>query len=162
MAFDQQKFGPIGGENMIAPAQWSYRSSDDAIADVAASGYFNEKIYQLETGDNIYIAASDAAGLFEVTNDGSDITLTNITDGGGGSTSKKEVSTPYTVLASDEILFVSGTGVVTIPAGLDNKTIYSVDGCSLNAAPENVPALIPSGQSYTLYYRSTTGAYVAL
>jgi len=84
MSFNQKNFGPIGGENMVAPAQWSYRTGDDAIAEVSAAGYFNDKVYQLESGDNIYIAASDSVGLYEIVNDGEQITLTSITSGGGG------------------------------------------------------------------------------
>jgi|9_EtaG_2_1085328.scaffolds.fasta_scaffold15176_2 hypothetical protein len=82
MAFTENNFGPIGGENIAAPAHWSYRSAIDTLAETTAIGYFNDKINQLESGDNIYINASDSVGWYKVANDGDEITLTPVSDGG--------------------------------------------------------------------------------
>ncbi len=159
MSFNQQGFGPIGGENMLAPAIWAYRT-DDALNDVIAAGYFDDKLYQIENGDYVFITAAGGNGIGVLSNNGSNVDVSLIDGGGSGGISIKEVASPYTVLEADEILIITGTDTVTLGANLSGKTVYSADGCTLSITPENVPALIPAGQSYTLYYRSSTGGYI--
>lgn len=50
-----------------APAAYSYQSSTDAQATIAASGYFNEVYYDLSIGDLIYVVGSDGNAWYSVT-----------------------------------------------------------------------------------------------
>lgn len=84
MSFDQSNFGPIGGENMLAPAQWSYRSNVDTVSSISAAGYFDDKQYQLESGDMIYVQGSDGVAWKIVNVSVSGISLSDL-----GGTSKE-------------------------------------------------------------------------
>lgn len=57
--FDQSNYGPVGGEQLIAPSIYSYRS-EDSMAEIVSPFYFNEKQFQLEEGDLIYIVSRDS------------------------------------------------------------------------------------------------------
>lgn len=60
MAFDNDNFGAIGGEALIAPAVWSYRTNDTIDA-VSSAEYFISKQFQLEAGDIIICYCSDGS-----------------------------------------------------------------------------------------------------
>lgn len=63
MPFTQSSFAPIGGQNSPSPSIWSYRTAD-LIADVIAAEYFNDKKFELERGDQLFIIAFDGGGLY--------------------------------------------------------------------------------------------------
>ncbi len=85
----------------------------------------------------------------------------------GGEVSKT-VTAPYTVLESDKLLRVTGTGNVTIPANREIKlTVYAVDGLDFvdeNSNPlviENKPSNLAAGDVLTLYWDKTLSGYFA-
>lgn len=92
MAFDKTNLQPIGGQAKAgnAPQMWSYTTPDaDAIANVIASGYFNNASDVLKVGDLIYvwdssvptgsliIVNANASGVVDTT----DATALTVTDG---------------------------------------------------------------------------------
>jgi len=99
MAFDQQGFGPIGGENMLAASVWSYRTSD-SLADIQAASYFNDKVYQIEDGDFLFANTSDAVAFGFFNNDGSNVTVTIIE----GSEGVENPWPPYREVSADTAL----------------------------------------------------------
>lgn len=58
MAFTQDTFNPVAPNSSNGPRFWSYETSDP-IDDVLAIGYFNDKKFQLNRYDFIYVAAED-------------------------------------------------------------------------------------------------------
>ena len=58
MTFNNDNFGTIGGESVVAPSVYSY-SSDDSLATVLAADYFYSKRFVLETGDWVLAFLSD-------------------------------------------------------------------------------------------------------
>ncbi len=157
MAFEQFKLD-ISSEQTRGIFNTYVYQTDDTSAEVQEAGYFIKSRFDLVDGDGcgalIRCCCSD--NFFEGFTD-SDGTITPVSD--GAVVNIKEVSTPYTLQSTDEIVIVNGAGTVTVPDGFQGKTIYSVDGCTLSVTPENVPALIPLGQAYTIYYRASTGSY---
>jgi hypothetical protein len=69
MALDKTKLNPGGspGGRGDSPVLWTYASTADALATIAASGYFNDIAYMLTSGDVIYVNASDGSAWYEVT-----------------------------------------------------------------------------------------------
>lgn len=69
MAFNKQAITPIGGQSLRgkAPQAYAYKTND-AIATVKGSGYFNEFGSFLEPGDLIFVStmnsSSAAAGCY--------------------------------------------------------------------------------------------------
>lgn len=58
MAFDIQDFQKVSSGAGDAPILWSYRS-DDSLATIGASGYFDSVVNLLGTGDMLYIVGVD-------------------------------------------------------------------------------------------------------
>ncbi len=92
MAYTKANLQPIGGQAKAgtAPQMWSYTApGTDAIANVIASGYFNDASDVLKVGDLIYvwdssvptgslvIVISNASGVVDTT----DATALTVTDG---------------------------------------------------------------------------------
>ena len=92
MAFLRANFGPLGGQSKrgSAPQMWTYKT-DDALATVDTSGYFDNISDILEVGDTIrvivpisgtptaggdHIVMSNAAGVVDV----SDAAALTVTD----------------------------------------------------------------------------------
>ena len=67
MAFDQTRFGPIGGQSKRgkAPQVFSYFTSD-AIATVKGSGYFDSIADLLSADDMIMCAANDEMHIIRI------------------------------------------------------------------------------------------------
>lgn len=68
MAFTQETFAPVGANSTNAPATYSYRSND-SLASIQATGYFQPKIFQLNDGDIVLVSASDGYGVGGVQSD---------------------------------------------------------------------------------------------
>lgn len=75
MSFAKANFTPIGGQSAkgAAPAVWAYKSSDDDLAAVKGSGYFDEVANLLTAGDAIIFL--DVGGAVDI------ITVAAITSG---------------------------------------------------------------------------------
>lgn len=68
MAFDENYYGnAFSTMNQKAPTARCYTSSGDTLATITASAYFNNRIRDLKVGTLIYVNASDANALIEVT-----------------------------------------------------------------------------------------------
>jgi len=92
MAFTEANFQPIGGQAKAgnAPQVFSYTTpAADAIADVIASGYFNDVADIVKVGDMIYVSDTSVptGSLVVVLSntgtvvDTSDATALTVTDG---------------------------------------------------------------------------------
>ena len=77
--FTQDSFSPVSSHgNSDSPKIWAYRSLDD-IATISATGYFNKKFHQINTGEFVVIDSSDANILATFDKSGSNISLnTNV------------------------------------------------------------------------------------
>lgn len=73
MSFDQQTFAPVATNSTDAEAIYSYRSSD-TIAEVLATGYFEDKIDQFKEDDWIFMALGDGIIITQVSADTSTVT----------------------------------------------------------------------------------------
>jgi hypothetical protein len=59
MAFEFEHFEGVNSGAADAPKLWTYESTTDAVATIAASGYFNEVSGSMNLGDLIYIVGTD-------------------------------------------------------------------------------------------------------
>lgn len=68
MSFNGNNFNSIGGNSRsgVAPLHWSYQTSADTLAQVAAAGYFNAINKWVLADDMIYVVASDGKALFTI------------------------------------------------------------------------------------------------
>jgi len=94
MAFTQEKFAPVGGQTTGAPALYSYISSTDSSIDVTATGYFVDKVFQLNPGDVIIGALSNGHSFLEVLSDSQSVQVVS----GGGGTGWQGTATNYAAL----------------------------------------------------------------
>lgn len=121
MSFEQSQFGPIGGENLIAPSLWSYRTPD-SINDVVSSGYFNDKYYQIEDGDYLFVTASDSQAFATLTKDASNVIVTVIEGTAGVELvwpPFNDITDDYEITKTVECLAVDctdGDVTITLPA----------------------------------------------
>jgi len=63
MAFDIDKFSPVGGHS---PASWSYESATDPLHDAHSAGYFDEVGTHVDPGDFISVSMSDGKAIITV------------------------------------------------------------------------------------------------
>ena len=133
MAFNQANFGPIGGENMLAAAVWSYRTSD-SLADIQGASYFNDKVFQIENGDFLFANTSDAVAFGFFNNDGTNVTVSIIE----GSEGVENPWPPFRVVSEDTALqgptdciavdCTAGDVTIEIPAlGKGNYNVKKID-----------------------------------
>jgi hypothetical protein len=66
LAFNAGRVALADASLVNGPAMFSYASSTDAIAVVVAANYFAPAVRDLAVGDLIFIAASDAQGIYTV------------------------------------------------------------------------------------------------
>lgn len=68
MAFDGNNFTPLGGTSRsgVAPVAWSYQTSADTLALVAAANYFNTINKIVRADELIYVAATDGKAIFTI------------------------------------------------------------------------------------------------
>jgi len=62
MSFNQDTFAPVGANSTDTPKVFSYKTTD-SLATVLTSGYFDDKRFQLDSGD---IILSDISGTFSI------------------------------------------------------------------------------------------------
>ena len=68
MAFDLDNFDKASQEGIVSvPRLWAYVSTTDALAAIAASGYFNSQDGKMKIGDYIFINATDGGRISRVT-----------------------------------------------------------------------------------------------
>lgn len=148
MAFDLQTFLPLSAQaNSSAPRVFTYETTD-SFSDIVVTDYFIDKINEIDSGDLLYSVTSDGEffNVFQVS--GSSISLSAPPNGDNS----KTVDDDYTILPTDKDIRVTGARTITVPASLPNQvTVYAVDSVvTLSVTPENEPATIPAGLSYTL------------
>jgi hypothetical protein len=106
MSFTQSTFAPVGPQSTNAPSIYSY-STNDTIAEVTTSGYFVDKIGQLEEGD--YIIAVTAIGTYTVGVD-SDTSTVSLIDSGG----VFNAILNSTILENDNSLITNGLQMIKL------------------------------------------------
>jgi len=140
MSFDQQGFGPIGGENMLASAVWSYRTSD-TLADIQVASYFDDKVFQIEDGDFLVVTSSDASAIGFFSNDGSTVSVTIIEGSEGVENpwppfvSVDDTDSPVTVsgnVACYTADTTNGDVIFILPATLKGNFVFKKNDSSLN------------------------------
>lgn len=146
------KINGIGG--------WSYKSTSDAFATIAASAYFNTYINSFTVGDTIKIDASDIFRIVRVTSVTTNVTVENITSNipvsyvaFSATVDISDDATPTIavtgVLATDKVHVQVNTSTVAVAV---NKAFTATD------AVEVVLSADPTGSSTLTYwvYRAVT------
>lgn len=99
MAFTQETFAPISASATTAPKLYAY-STSDAIATVQASGYFDDKKFQLEEGDVVYVVISNLIYRLTITAVSPSVT-TDDTINGGNLNLTKELDGVFRILQTN-------------------------------------------------------------
>jgi hypothetical protein len=152
MSFERSNFNSISRMTTAPKPVWlTYVSTDDALATIAASGYFNAIANEIDTNDIIYVVGSDGTGLYRFTsaNGVSPVTVSAFDSAPAGSITPADLNTAanYKVVCIP-VSFASGqqathtlyfpmavtvarvrSFVTSAIAGTDNATIT----CSNNA-----------------------------
>ncbi len=66
MALNERNFDANGSGSKGAAAFHTYISTDDLLATIVTSGYFNDLSSILSTGDLIYVVGTDASALVRI------------------------------------------------------------------------------------------------
>lgn len=147
MAFDQSFFSPVGSVSSAAPTIYSYETTD-TISQVSAADYFDDKKFQLNVNDLIYVSASDADRYIVYKGEG------NPSGGLPLSLSLVKISDDYQVLTSDQYIVSSGGNTITFPLFTNATQPFFIvnEGVStdtLNGNGSTVPnsTSLTSGQS---------------
>ena len=106
MAFNQDNFASVGANSADAPAVYSY-STDDTLATVGGALYFNDKVFQLESGDVILVNATDGFAIF--TSDGAGAASVSVEGGSLTSYASGEV-----IIDGGAPTLVAGTNVASL------------------------------------------------
>jgi hypothetical protein len=70
MTFDRDNWNSVSRSTTAPkPVMYTYVSTDDALATIATSAYFNDVYDQMDENDLIYVVGSDGTGLYRVTSD---------------------------------------------------------------------------------------------
>lgn len=77
MAFDKRNWNPGSANGSGAPRIHTYNEVATAVATIVASGYFNTIQGSITTGDIVYIRASNALTIRELTNTAGVITCSS-------------------------------------------------------------------------------------
>lgn len=78
MAFNLENFTPASaGANSNSPRMWSYDTTD-LFSTAIASGYFNNKINEVQTNDFLMLSASDNSSILVFTNSGTNIEVNDM------------------------------------------------------------------------------------
>jgi hypothetical protein len=76
--FDKLSTAGIEGVRKI----WAYTDTDETLATLAASAYFNDVINSLTVGDSVFMRGSDGVGQYEITSVTTNVTMEAATDPG--------------------------------------------------------------------------------
>ncbi len=142
MAFLQQSLGrqsasgntPVvtltSGVVVGSPNWFAYQSATDAIATIAASGYFNSQVATFAVNDVIYVVGSDANAWYSVaTNNGSVITLSAFSLAGPvGTANIEDGAVTAAKLASDSVTTVKILAANVTSAKIDPQVIQFASG----------------------------------
>ena len=146
MPFTQTTFAPVGGITSNTPAIYSY-STDDTLATVSAADYFDDKRFQLEPGDIIYIDATDQANF--IIYEGVGIPSTPL-PGGSSTTSIVRVSTDYQVLITDEYVITDGGNTITLPLFANaERPVFIINEGVTNDTIDGNGETVPNGTTLT-------------
>ena len=119
MAFNQDRFAPVGGESSHSPTVYSYVSTDDTST-VVVTGYFINKIHELKHGDIIIASLFDGHAFLEVMPDNQTVQV--VSEGvGGGEGDVTKVGVP----GNNQV------GVWTGNGSLEGDTGLTFDGSDL-------------------------------
>lgn len=119
MAFTNGNFKEAGGPgNEVTGGQvYSYHSTDDALATILASGYFDDIQGTLNDRDTMIVTGTDGTQLVEITNTAGVITV--LGTGGTGTVDSVSGAGTASVLTALTLHTTSGgADVLTIPDGL--------------------------------------------
>lgn len=79
MAFIKANWQKITSSiNDREPRGWSYSSITDDQADIQTAGYFDDIFSEVNTGDFLYIKATDDARFYEITKSGSSVVISDV------------------------------------------------------------------------------------
>ena len=132
MAFTQETFAPVSTRASLTPGIWTYFTNDDFV-EVFGTGYFNDKIFQLEPGDLIYITIGGEAGY----------------------TARVDIdSTGIVLISRNLVLSAFSTAANQQPTGLDTPLQIEFGAAQ---DPENGPISLDANGNFTV---KRTGRFV--
>lgn len=116
MSFNQDNFAPVGANSTDTPQIFSYKTTD-SIDDVAASGYFDKKRFQLTVGDIIFSDVSGTLVFVHVLSSGNTVE-TKVEPAASSSASLLAYHDGTFTLSTNSAVpsFLTGDGVTGIPS----------------------------------------------
>jgi len=163
MAFDITKFAKSssGASEGLVPQYYTYKQTDDTLAEIQASGYFDDNPF-LEVGDKVVITASDGINTIDVASVNPTVTAATgevpvLTDGGltfgvGGA-----LSQDATNLFWDNTAKSLGVGTNSIDPSASLEVTSTTKGLRPPVMTEGERDLIPSPANGLVIVNSTTG-----
>ena len=135
MAYDDKKLAPVGAVSPAAPTLWSYKT-DDLIATVKASGYFDEAATKIREHDIIWVSALDFEEFIDWGGVGMpsipaiEIPLVVV-----------EISANYDVTTLDDVIVFTGSPTITLLAEPTKPIIIKNDGVGTGTIDGNGAAI---------------------
>jgi hypothetical protein len=147
--FTQDTFAPISAHATTSPKVYSYQTDDD-IDTVLGAGYFDEKKFQLETGDWIFCSVSSGNRMLQVSSNTGAVETTDV------SLERQIIvrsASDFNNTRSDVVYFVDGvvdmgSTSIDVPAG----------GLFLTGHNFVVSKLISSEENYTMFTSPVGGS----
>jgi len=122
MSFLIDNFSTVGSNSRKgeSPQTFAYKSANDTMAQITASGYFDELSYQVVPDDTIFVRASDSASHVIITAAVPNGTVTSEVIEGSGEGTVTSVATGQGLTGGP----ITGSGTISIPnAGIDTIMI---------------------------------------
>ena len=147
MAFTQTTFAPVGGISSNTPAVYTY-TTDDTLSTVIAADYFNDKRFQLEGGDLIYVDATDEANL--IVYEGVGLPSSPFSGGGASTPTIVRISGDYTILVGDDYVITDGGNTITLPLFANaERAVFIINEGATNDTIDGNGETVPNGTTLT-------------
>ena len=140
MAFNIEAFDNVSSGSADGVRVWSYKSTSDTLAQIAAAGYFNQMRFALRSKDIIILQASDGTNMLTVTSavNADSVTTQNFT---------LEESGGATMLLYGESFGSKPNGVSRIPLVIGSEPDTGTTGSNINKL-QLCPIIIPTSLEY--------------
>ena len=130
MAFDINAFDNVTSGSSLGPRIWSYGSSVDSLATIAASGYFDDVKFRIEDKDLVYVSGTDGAQFVKLSSSAGEEPVTTTvwlpSDGGG------EIN----LGTANQIAYYASTGTTI-------SSVVSTPRASFTTASTGEPTWVP-------------------
>jgi hypothetical protein len=134
MAYSVSKLSRVSSTaNSTADILWSYRATDESLASMKASGYFNNAMEDLtngrgrfKSGDIIYLEGSDGPAIVRITSVASSVTVEDYINGNSIKDSSISLEHLDTAMTPSHIVKFAGVFITTGGNAVEDKEIVGV------------------------------------